>query len=249
SEHEAETHVDVVVFLAVVAKVAAVAEPTVDGGRQLRRYAEFSRAPALVRHEAGQFERAVHAVQAGTDQAPIGLAVVVPGQRRIRRHHHVAGLPVALEVPAQGRHQRVTLLATEPHGRAVVAIFAVAADLDRVPFDGGKRSGAQGTEVEPPAAGQAGAEVRTVGLAGLGEPRRTDVEAALDVLEVRLPDVRVAADVAAALVPGQVAEGADVLHLVAATGAGDVGGVLADTQRDASGQVVGGTHVRAQREI
>src|SRR6185312_13308015 len=138
--------------------------------------------------------------------------------------------------------------AAEPHRGAVVAVLVVAVDLDRLPLEVRERPGAHAAEVEPPAAGEARAQVRAVGLAGLAARGGADRDAAVDVAEVGLAEVRVAAHVAATLVPGDIAQAADVLQLVAAT-AGEVGGVLTHAQREAGREVVADAHVHAQGEV
>src|SRR5690348_11875589 len=167
SEADLDAQIHRIVALVVIAEAAVVAEPSGHARAELRGQAHVGTGPGLVGHVAGQREGAGHADQTGLHLARIGLVVMVPRHFHERGQHGAAGLPLALQAPAERFDQRVALLAAEPHRGTVVAGFAVAVDLRRLPFGARERAGLQAAAAEPPAALEPGAEVRAVRLAAL----------------------------------------------------------------------------------
>src|SRR5699024_190909 len=164
--------------LVAVGKAAVVSDPAADAVAEVGGEAQVGAGPVGIGDETGQREAARHAGQAGANLACLGAVVVVPCHAQVRVQGAVgADFPVALELPAERADQRDALLAAEPHRRAVVAFLAVAIHAHALPLDARERAGAYRPGANPPAAVEAGHQLRTAGLAGLGTRQRAQLEA------------------------------------------------------------------------
>src|ERR1700754_1184353 len=188
SERHLQTEVQAVVALGVIAETAAVAGPAAPGLVEVGGEADVGRGPGLVRGEALHLEAAAHAHEASRNVARVGATIVVVGHFGERMQHGVARVPRALDAPAAGFDTRVAGLLAEVHRGAVTAPLVVTVNVQLLEGEADERAGFQRVAAEPPAALQAAADMRAVGLARFRATSRAQVDATIDVGEAELAE-------------------------------------------------------------